>query len=71
MSVPCVSVHGANRLGGNSLIELLVFGKFGGMAVKESVRNSDYGEISEGEARSGEEFIESLFRERARRSSPG
>ncbi len=58
----CVSVHGANRLGGNSLIELLVFGKFGGMAVREFVKNSDYAEISEGEAKSGEEFIERLFK---------
>lgn len=26
-SVSCVSVHGANRLGANSLLELVVFGK--------------------------------------------
>jgi succinate dehydrogenase / fumarate reductase, flavoprotein subunit len=28
----CVSIHGANRLGGNSLLETLVFGKQAGMA---------------------------------------
>jgi succinate dehydrogenase / fumarate reductase, flavoprotein subunit len=28
----CVSIHGANRLGGNSLLETLVFGKEAGMA---------------------------------------
>lgn len=28
----CVSVHGANRLGGNSLLEALVFGRWGGQA---------------------------------------
>ncbi len=27
----CVSVHGANRLGSNSLIDLVVFGKAAGM----------------------------------------
>ncbi|HTX68908.1 MAG TPA: FAD-dependent oxidoreductase [Thermoleophilia bacterium] len=29
----CVSVHGANRLGGNSLLETVVFGRRAGMAV--------------------------------------
>ncbi|MGA8091866.1 MAG: FAD-binding protein, partial [Thermoplasmata archaeon] len=28
----CVSIHGANRLGGNSLMETLVFGKSAGAA---------------------------------------
>ena len=58
----CVSVHGANRLGGNSLTELLVFGKFGGMAVREFVREVDYPVLSEGEISSGSEFIESLMK---------
>ncbi|NQV35243.1 MAG: FAD-binding protein, partial [Phycisphaeraceae bacterium] len=31
----CVSVHGANRLGGNSLLETLVFGRLTGEAVSE------------------------------------
>ncbi len=31
----CVSIHGANRLGGNSLLETLVFGKQAGMAAAE------------------------------------
>ncbi len=58
----CVSVHGANRLGGNSLIELLVFGKFGGMAVREFVREERMPEISEIEARKGKELIENLMK---------
>ena len=57
----CVSVHGANRLGGNSLIELLVFGKFCGMAVRQYVKSCDYTDISEAEAKKGEEFIEHIF----------
>ncbi|RYF57495.1 MAG: succinate dehydrogenase flavoprotein subunit [Comamonadaceae bacterium] len=36
----CVSVHGANRLGTNSLLDLLVFGKAAGKHIVESVRNS-------------------------------
>jgi succinate dehydrogenase / fumarate reductase flavoprotein subunit len=33
----CVSVHGANRLGGNSLLDLVVFGRAAGMAVIEEL----------------------------------
>lgn len=32
----CVSVHGANRLGGNSLLDLVVFGRSAGIHIKES-----------------------------------
>ena len=31
----CVSVHGANRLGGNSLLDTIVFGKLGSFAIDE------------------------------------
>jgi succinate dehydrogenase / fumarate reductase flavoprotein subunit len=33
----CVSVHGANRLGSNSLIDLVVFGKAAGMQAKKEL----------------------------------
>ena len=33
----CVSVHGANRLGGNSLLETLVFGKLAGQTITQAV----------------------------------
>lgn len=33
----CVSVHGANRLGGNSLLDLVVFGRAAGMHVNEVI----------------------------------
>ena len=36
----CVSIHGANRLGGNSLLETLVFGKQAGMAAAEFVASA-------------------------------
>lgn len=35
----CVSVHGANRLGGNSLLDLLVFGRAAGRHVEETLRS--------------------------------
>src|SRR5580704_10180199 len=33
----CVSVHGANRLGANSLLDLVVFGRAAGKHVQESI----------------------------------
>lgn len=35
----CVSVHGANRLGGNSLLDLIVFGRSAGLHTAESLQN--------------------------------
>ncbi len=37
----CVSVHGANRLGGNSLLETLVFGRRAGAAIAERATTSE------------------------------
>ena len=37
----CVSVHGANRLGSNSLIDLVVFGKAAGAKAAEGLRNGE------------------------------
>jgi len=39
--VACVSVHGANRLGTNSLVDLIVFGRRGGKAMAEYARHTD------------------------------
>src|SRR5690554_2464977 len=36
--VACVSVHGANRLGGNSLLDLVVFGRAAGLHIEEQLR---------------------------------
>jgi succinate dehydrogenase / fumarate reductase flavoprotein subunit len=38
----CVSVHGANRLGTNSLLDLVVFGKHAGMRAAEFSKQADY-----------------------------
>ncbi len=38
----CVSVHGANRLGTNSLVDLVVFGRRGGMKMAEFARSADW-----------------------------
>lgn len=36
----CVSVHGANRLGGNSLLEAVVFGQIAGESASEYIKGS-------------------------------
>jgi succinate dehydrogenase / fumarate reductase flavoprotein subunit len=43
----CVSVHGANRLGSNSLIDLVVFGRATGIRIGELIKpNTSHGTIS-------------------------
>jgi succinate dehydrogenase / fumarate reductase flavoprotein subunit len=36
--VACVSVHGGNRLGGNSLLDLVVFGRSAGIHIEKSMK---------------------------------
>lgn len=38
----CVSVHGANRLGTNSLLDLVVFGRRGGKTMAEYCKQTDF-----------------------------
>lgn len=38
----CVSVHGANRLGTNSLVDIVVFGRRAGRHMAKTVRESDF-----------------------------
>jgi succinate dehydrogenase / fumarate reductase flavoprotein subunit len=38
----CVSVHGANRLGTNSLLDLVVFGKHAGLRAAEFAKGADF-----------------------------
>ena len=43
--VACVSVHGANRLGTNSLVDLVVFGKRAGKAAAAYSQQNDWAEL--------------------------
>ncbi|MEU8980072.1 succinate dehydrogenase flavoprotein subunit [Streptomyces sp. NPDC048309] len=45
--VACVSVHGANRLGTNSLLDINVFGRRAGIAAAEYSVKADYVELPE------------------------
>lgn len=40
--VACVSVHGANRLGTNSLLDIIVFGKHAGLRAAEYARGAEF-----------------------------
>ncbi|KTD68482.1 succinate dehydrogenase flavoprotein subunit [Legionella steelei] len=42
----CVSVHGANRLGGNSLLDLVVFGRAAGIHVEELWQSNQLPEMT-------------------------
>jgi succinate dehydrogenase / fumarate reductase flavoprotein subunit len=43
----CISVHGANRLGGNSLLDTVIFGRVAGEEASSYVKGSEAGEGSE------------------------
>ncbi|BAK54307.1 succinate dehydrogenase flavoprotein subunit [Sulfurisphaera tokodaii] len=55
----CVSVHGANRLGSNSLLETLVFGRETGRAVVEFLKS--YTEPSSDIDKEAEKMIDSAY----------
>jgi succinate dehydrogenase / fumarate reductase flavoprotein subunit len=46
----CVSVHGANRLGGNSLLDLVVFGRAAGLHLSEMLAADEIGFLPAHEA---------------------
>ena len=43
--VACVSVHGANRLGTNSLVDILVFGRRGGRHAAKFIKENDWARL--------------------------
>lgn len=52
--VACVSVHGANRLGTNSLLDINVFGRRAGIYAAEYAKDADFVDLPE----NGEAFLE-------------
>jgi succinate dehydrogenase / fumarate reductase flavoprotein subunit len=57
----CVSVHGANRLGTNSLLDILVFGRRAGIAMAEEVRQAPLPEPDPGAEASVADAIDELL----------
>ncbi|MFQ5696075.1 MAG: FAD-binding protein, partial [Terriglobia bacterium] len=56
----CVSVHGANRLGTNSLVDILVFGRRAGQDMARFVRQNDYAPLPAKPTERAREMIERL-----------
>jgi succinate dehydrogenase / fumarate reductase flavoprotein subunit len=57
----CVSVHGANRLGTNSLLDINVFGRRGGRAMLDYVQGVDHPDLPRGVEEPVRERIEHLL----------
>jgi succinate dehydrogenase / fumarate reductase flavoprotein subunit len=58
--VACVSVHGANRLGTNSLLDINVFGRRAGIAAAEYSQKASYVELPEDPAQQVIDQVEHL-----------
>jgi succinate dehydrogenase / fumarate reductase, flavoprotein subunit len=57
----CVSVHGANRLGTNSLVDIVVFGRRGGKAMAEYMRQNDLPDLPPEPDRVARDLVERLL----------
>jgi succinate dehydrogenase / fumarate reductase flavoprotein subunit len=59
--VACVSVHGANRLGTNSLVDLLVFGRRAGKHMAQFIQENDFVPLPENHEDYSREYVEHLY----------
>ncbi|PBC79429.1 succinate dehydrogenase subunit A [Streptomyces sp. TLI_235] len=58
--VACVSVHGANRLGTNSLLDINVFGRRAGLAAAEFAANNEFVPLPENPAALVQDLVDAL-----------
>jgi succinate dehydrogenase / fumarate reductase flavoprotein subunit len=57
----CVSVHGANRLGTNSLLDIVVFGRRGGVNMAEHALSNGHAGVADDALEHIEEWLNSLM----------
>jgi succinate dehydrogenase flavoprotein subunit len=57
----CVSVHGANRLGTNSLLDINVFGRRGGIAMAEEARRVSHAPLPDEPERETKRMLQELL----------
>lgn len=67
----CVSVHGANRLGCNSLLDTLVFGRRCGLAMKEDILRIEHHSVSDEPLKKAGQMIASLLEHKGRENIDG
>ena len=65
----CVSVHGANRLGCNALLDTLVFGRRAGMQIKDFVQSAAQPELPAKPDKSDAETIRALMKSSGKETS--
>jgi succinate dehydrogenase / fumarate reductase flavoprotein subunit len=58
----CVSVHGANRLGTNSLLDIVVFGRRGGMSMTEFALHADLPDLPSDPEAASVDLLRGLLR---------
>ncbi len=66
----CVSVHGANRLGTNSLVDLIVYGRRGGIHMAEYAKQVDFKLIGDDAHKAAEDTLNAI-RNNAGSEHPG
>ena len=54
----CVSVHGANRLGTNSLVDLVVFGRRAGQHISKFIDQADFSRLSDNSTHNAQNILE-------------
>jgi succinate dehydrogenase / fumarate reductase flavoprotein subunit len=59
--VACVSVHGANRLGTNSLVDLIVFGRRAGKHMAKFIAENDHAPLPTGHEEHSRELLDRLY----------
>ena len=59
----CVSVHGANRLGTNSLLDINVFGRRAGIAAAEYANSTDFVDLPENPTKMVDEWLKLVLSE--------
>src|SRR5947209_13171181 len=59
--VACVSVHGANRLGTNSLVDLIVFGRRGGKHMAQFIKENDHAPLPPEPEAFARELVDRLY----------
>ena len=67
----CVSVHGANRLGANSVLEALLFGRFVGKTMVSEIDNITLREATEEDAKTALEEINWVLNNNGDETVPG